>query len=154
MQSGCSSPLCTTHSSRSILVSGQQQQIGLPLVKPNFCVFGCFLLLRCVFWSKENYIAHNIDESIRMHQAGPQKVTSATIYVDDRVQQPKPATDTSIRKRTSVSERHTDGFGTSAHITKLRLVTKLARARTNAVVDTYHLRRSSGTAPSLSHDSK
>jgi hypothetical protein len=36
IQSGSSSPLNTTHSSRAFLVSGQQQQIGFPVLIPNF----------------------------------------------------------------------------------------------------------------------
>ena len=36
LQSGSSSPLKTTHSSRAFLVSGQQQQMGLPVLIPSF----------------------------------------------------------------------------------------------------------------------
>lgn len=39
IHSGCSSPLKTTHSSRGFFVSGQQQQIGLPVLIPTFCGF-------------------------------------------------------------------------------------------------------------------
>lgn len=39
MQSGCPSPLKTTHSSRGFLVSGQQQQMGFPVLIPTFCFF-------------------------------------------------------------------------------------------------------------------
>ena len=42
MQSGCSSPLKTTHSSRGFLVSGQQQQMGFPVLMPSFCFFCLF----------------------------------------------------------------------------------------------------------------
>lgn len=35
-QSGSSSPLNTTHSSRAFFVSGQQQQIGFPVLMPSF----------------------------------------------------------------------------------------------------------------------
>jgi len=38
-QMGSSSPLNTTHSSRAVLVSGQQQQIFFPLLIPTFCSF-------------------------------------------------------------------------------------------------------------------
>lgn len=40
MQSGSSSPLKTTHSSRGFFVSGQQQQMGLPLLMPTFFFLG------------------------------------------------------------------------------------------------------------------
>lgn len=46
MQSGCSSPLKTTHSSRGFFVSGQQQQIGFPVLMPTF-FFG---------WDDERYV--------------------------------------------------------------------------------------------------
>mmetsp|Transcript_3868 Transcript_3868/g.6606 ORF Transcript_3868/g.6606 Transcript_3868/m.6606 type:complete len:88 (-) Transcript_3868:57-320(-) len=41
-QSGSSSPLNTTHSSRAFLVSGQQQHIFLPDLIPTFCAGGAF----------------------------------------------------------------------------------------------------------------
>ena len=37
IQSTCSSPLNTTHSSRAFFVSGQQQQIFFPDLIPTFC---------------------------------------------------------------------------------------------------------------------
>jgi hypothetical protein len=48
--SGSSSPRMTTHSSRSFFVSGQQQQMGLPVLIPTFALGrSCrWLLLRCV----------------------------------------------------------------------------------------------------------
>jgi hypothetical protein len=42
MQSGCSSPFITIHSSRGIFVSGQQQQMGFPDLRPTFFLgFSC-----------------------------------------------------------------------------------------------------------------
>mmetsp|Transcript_19601 Transcript_19601/g.29212 ORF Transcript_19601/g.29212 Transcript_19601/m.29212 type:complete len:118 (-) Transcript_19601:153-506(-) len=40
LQSSSSSPFAKTHASRACLVSGQQQQIFLPLLIPTFCVAG------------------------------------------------------------------------------------------------------------------
>lgn len=42
IQSGCSSPFWTMHSSRGFLVSGQQQQMGFPVLMPTFFLgFSC-----------------------------------------------------------------------------------------------------------------
>jgi hypothetical protein len=56
------------HSSRGFFVSGQQQQIGFPVLMPNFCSFG--LVASCYALQKRKKQKKRTKPNGEIHQAG------------------------------------------------------------------------------------